>query len=77
MQTTKAKSDRLVMTVADFRKLKHRDFSNGAVLDEIEDALRERDRLLAIVERYVDSDSGIEDELTAEARAALVQACGE
>lgn len=35
------------MTLSEFRKLKHRDFSNGAVTDEIEKVIEQRDALLA------------------------------
>lgn len=36
------------MTLNKFRKLGKRDFENGAVLDEIEMAIEERDRLLTV-----------------------------
>lgn len=37
------------MTLAEFRKLSHRDFSNGAVLDEIEESLEQLERAMPLL----------------------------
>lgn len=43
------------MTLKEFRKLKHRDFTNGAVLDEIEKVIESRDDLLAACKAILDT----------------------
>lgn len=47
------------MTLKEFRKLKHRDFSNGAVLDEIEKVIEERD---VLANRLIECEEVTRDE---------------
>ena len=42
----------MAMTLKEFDKLSHRDFTNGAVLDEIADVFKENERLRAEVEHW-------------------------
>ena len=45
-----------VMTLKEFRRLKPRDFTNGAVLDAIEIALEEREKLILERSPKIDPD---------------------
>lgn len=53
------------MTLVNYDKLKRRDFENGAVLDDIRSAIKQRDELLARVAE-LEAACKLADELIAE-----------
>lgn len=59
------------MTLKQFRKLKTRDFDNGAVRDEIEKIIEQHDALVMSLERLLDSPCCNEDDQEDETAAAI------
>lgn len=61
------------MTLKQFRKLKARDFGNGAVTDEIEKIIEQHAAIVVAIERLLDAPCCNEDEQDAETADAICE----